>query len=258
MGSQFQAGSQSAQSGKVSGMSAAVARGKSSGKFAVPKVSKKGSYGQAKFAASMGSRASGSDGALGARTGGEAAFSGETTGTGQVGVPTGGAGVLGAGVSDGSNLKGNDPTIYPDQAVVPAVTTPTTAEDPWKKTEDEAMKYILISGGLVLATTVLSKFKSPVSYYAAMVTCGLAIAAAVKVLLLGMEMITKYNQQMNGFIYIAAAVMLAIAAWNALCGAAKTTTAAGNNPLGASSLKGAAINLKELFGAATMASSAGK
>ncbi|PKM98801.1 MAG: hypothetical protein CVU79_00715 [Elusimicrobia bacterium HGW-Elusimicrobia-3] len=246
-----------ANTGRSSGMTAqAAARVKNSPKYAVPNTNRKGAYGQAKFARNMGSKAAFSADAAGARTGATEAFSGETGNSGDVATPGTGAGLGGAGIADGASLKGNDPSLSANESSVPEPSKPEDV-DPWQATEDRAMKFLMISAGLVLLTKILSNFKSPIAYYAAMVTCALAIAAALVVIFAGIEMMTKYDQKMMGGIYVLTGVMLIIAAWNALCGAAKATTAAGNTPWGASSLSGAGINLGGMFGGSGGAAAAG-
>lgn len=237
-----------ANTGKSSGMTAqAAARVKNSPKYSVPNTNRKGAYGQAKFAKNMGSKAAFSADAAGARTGATEAFSGETGNSGDVATPGAGAGLGGAGVADGAALKGNDPSISSNESSVPKPSDPEDV-DPWQKTEDRAMKYLMISAGFVLITKILSNFKNPIAFKIAVFTCLAAVAAAVVVIAAGIEMMTKYDQKMMGGIYILTGVMLIIAAWNALCGAAKATTDAGNSPWFSSSISGSGINLGGLFG----------
>lgn len=213
--------------GKASGMGGSVAsRVNGSPKYAVPSFNKKGSYGQAKYAGKMGAKAAYSADGSGARTSAENAFSGETSGSGDVAVPGTGAGLGGAGVTNGSALKGNDPSLNSNNSTPPKVPD-TKIDNPWQATEDRAIKFMLISAGLVFVTMILSKFKTVWTYYAAMVTAALAIAAAIVTIIAGVEMMTKYGQKMMGGIYVAAGAMLIIAAWNALCAAAGNTTATG-------------------------------
>jgi len=239
-----------ANTGKSSGMTAsAAARVKNSPKYSVPNTNRKGAYGQAKFAKNLGSKAAFSADAAGARTGATEAFSGETGNSGDVATPGAGAGLGGAGVADGAALKGNDPSLNTNESSVPEPSKPEDV-DPWQETEDRAVKFMLISAGLVLLTKILSNW--PWGYYPAMATAAGAIGAALVVVLAGIKMMTEYGQTMMGGIYILAGVMLMIAAWNALCGAASTAMegvaegAAG--PMGASSLSGAGINIGGLFG----------
>jgi hypothetical protein len=239
-----------ANTGKSSGMTAsAAARVKNSPKYSVPNTNRKGAYGQAKFAKNMGSKAAFSADAAGARSGATEAFSGETGNSGDVATPGAGAGLGGAGVADGAALKGNDPSLNTNESSVPKPSDPEDV-DPWQETEDRAVKFMLISAGLVLLTKILSNW--PWGYYPAMATAAGAIGAALVVVLAGIKMMTEYGQTMMGGIYILAGVMLMIAAWNALCGAASTAMegvaegAAG--PMGASSLSGAGINISGLFG----------
>jgi len=249
-----------ANTGKSSGMTAsAAARVKNSPKYSVPNTNRKGAYGQAKFAKNLGSKAAFSADAAGARTGATEAFSGETGNSGDVATPGAGAGLGGAGVADGAALKGNDPSINSNESTVPKPSDPEDV-DPWQETEDRAVKFMLISAGLVLLTKILSNW--PWGYYPAMVTCAGAIGAALVVILAGIKMMTEYGQTMMGGVYILAGVMLMIAAWNALCGAASTAaegaTAANPAPWGAAKLSGAGINISGLFGGAGAAAGAVK
>lgn len=249
-----------ANTGRSSGMTAqAAARVKNSPKYSVPNTNRKGAYGQAKFAKNMGSKAAFSADAAGARTGATEAFSGETGNSGDVATPGAGAGLGGAGIADGAALKGNDPSLNTNESSVPEPGKPEDV-DPWQATEDRAMKFLMISAGLVLLTKILSNW--PWGYYPAMVTCAGAIGAALVVIFAGIEMMTKYDQKMMGGIYILSGVMLMIAAWNALCGAASTATEGlaegATGPAGASWLSGSSINISGLFGGAGAAAGAGK
>ncbi len=109
-----------ANAGRTSGMLAsAAARMKSSPKYAVPNLNAKGAYGQAKYAGHMGVGAAYSADAAGSRTTAQEAFSGETGGSGDVGTPGTGAGLGGAGVSNGPSLKGNDPSLNANNSTPP-------------------------------------------------------------------------------------------------------------------------------------------
>lgn len=234
------------QKGKTSGLAGSMAASVKGGKYSLP-PSKKGAHGQAKFAKKMGAKAVHSTDA-GARTTATEAFSGETVGSGDVGAPDGGAGLGGAGLSGGNKLKASDPNMDGSSFTPPKVPEPEDVS-PWNDLRDEAMKYILISMGLIVVTKIFAKIAKavPFMYYVAFATAVAAIAAALKVIWVGYKL---YKGDPNGdppwtgqlglaIPMIAAGVMLAIAAWNALCdmagqtdvaAKAATTTAAGTTP----------------------------
>ena len=227
-----------ANGGKISGMSASAARVKNSPKFAVPNKNKKGAYGQAKFAGKMGSKAAYSADSAGSRTGATEAFSGETTGSGDVVAPDTGAGLGGAGVSNGANLKGNDPSLNSNESTPPKVPTPEDV-DPWQKEEDAAMNGMMYAGGLIIVAKLLSAaakniaFLAPAAaalFYAAMAAAAAAIVFALKVVLAGFKMYSKFGQKMMGGIYIAAGLLLIYQAYQALMSAVDgaATANAGN------------------------------
>lgn len=215
--------------GKTSAMTASAARMKNSPKFAVPNVNKKGAFGQAKFANKMGAKAMYSADSAGSRTNASEAFSGETGGSGDVASPETGAGLGagGAGVSDGAKLKGSDPSLNSNQSTPPAVPDPEDV-DPWQEYEDMAMNSMLWALGLIIVTKILGKIAKsvPFLYYAALATGAAAIFFALKVVYAGFKMFSEFGQKMMGGIYILTGVMLAIQAWNAICGldGGETTT----------------------------------
>ena len=99
-----------ASTGSYSKMNKSLtARVVTSPKYTVPNVNKKGAFGQAKYASNVGKAAVFNASDAGARTTAEQAFSGETAGSGDIATPIGGAGVGGAGLTQGKNLKANDP-----------------------------------------------------------------------------------------------------------------------------------------------------
>ncbi|MDD5208750.1 MAG: hypothetical protein PHV36_05140 [Elusimicrobiales bacterium] len=208
-----------ANGGKTSAMTASAARVKSSPKYAIPNVNKKGAYGQAKFAGKMGNKAAFSADASGSRTEATNAFSGETTGAGDVGAPASGAGLGGAGVSNGAGLKGNDPSLNSNESTPPKVPTPEDV-DPWQKEEDAAMNGMMWAAGLILVTKLLGKLAKtvPFVYYIAVATALAAIGFALKVVMAGFKMYSEFGQKMMGGIYIVTGLMLAYQAWEALCG----------------------------------------
>lgn len=221
-----------ANAGKTSGMTAsAAARVKSSPKYAVPMAKSKGAYGQAKFAGKMGAKAAYSASDAGARSGATEAFTGETSG-GDVASPNTGAGLGGAGMSNGAGLKGNDPSLNSTDVTPPKPPKPTDV-DPWQEYEDMAMNSMLYAVGLILLTKILgriAKSAGPLAvavYYAAVAAAAAAIFFALRVAYAGFMMYSKYDQKMMGGIYILTGVMLAIQAWNALCGLGETTDSSG-------------------------------
>lgn len=211
-----------ANGGKTSAMTASSARVKSSPKYAIPNINKKGAYGQAKFAGKMGAKAAYSADAAGSRTDATNAFSGETTGAGDVATPGSGAGLGGAGVSNGQGLKGSDPSLNSNQSTPPKVPTPEDV-DPWQKEEDAAMNGMMWAAGLILVTKLLGKLAKtvPFVYYIAVATALAAIGFAIKVVLAGFKMYSEYGQKMMGGIYIVAGLLLIYQAWEALCGLEK-------------------------------------
>lgn len=242
-----------ANSGKTSGMTASAARVKSSPKFAVPNLNKKGAYGQAKFAGKLGSKAAYSADAAGSRTDATNAFSGETSGAGDVGAPGSGAGLGGAGISDGQGLKGSDPSLNSNESTPPKVPKPEDV-DPWQKYEDMAMNNMLYALGLIIVTKILGKIAKswPPMYYAALATGIAAIFFALKVVYAGFMMYSEFGQKMMGGIYMLTGIMLAIQAWNAITGlddsvttaeGGVTTTVNGTSPSWMNGLNGMGIDL---------------
>jgi len=210
-----------ANGGKTSGMTASAARVKSSPKYAVPNLNKKGAYGQAKFAGKMGAKAAYSADSSGARTGATEAFSGETTGAGDVGAPGSGAGLGGAGVSNGQGLKGSDPSLNSNESTPPKVPEPEDV-DPWQKYEDMAMNNMMYALGMIILTKIISKIADawPPLFYVAMATAAAAIFFSLKVVYAGYKMYSEFGQKMMGGVYMIAGIMLAVKAIQALGAAA--------------------------------------
>ena len=204
--------------GKISGMSASAARVKSSPRYTVPNTNKKGAYGQARYAGKMGSKAAYSADKAGSRTDATTAFSGETTGSGDAGAIGSGAGLGGAGVSSGAELKGNDPSLNSNESTAPDAPDPEDV-DPWQKYEDMAMYALLAGGALLIITKVLAKY--PTMRMWAMVTGYATIAAALVVIYAGFMMFNKYEQKMMGGVYIAAGLLLIWKAYEAMSGLEK-------------------------------------
>lgn len=229
IGSQFQSvyrAPAQANAGKTSGMSASAGRVNSSPRYAVPLGKGKGAYSQAKYAGKMGAKAAYSADGAGARTAATNAFSGETSGSGDVGAAGTGAGLGGAGVTNGSALKGNDPSLSGNNSTPPPVKD-IKKENPWQETEDGIMKAMMWAGGLILLTKALSWIASKLPgpwalgfYIAAMAAAVAAIVFAVKVIIGGFKMYSTYGQKMMGGVYIIAGIMLILKALQALCEAA--------------------------------------
>ncbi len=251
IGNQFQSvyrAPAQANGGKTSAMSASAGRVNSSPKYALSMGKGKGAYGQAKFAGKMGAKAAYSADGSSARTEATNAFSGETTGSGDVGAAGTGAGLGGAGVSNGSALKGNDPSLSGNESTPPPV--PNGKKDsPWQETEDGIMKSMMWAAGMILLTKLLSglaekaveiPWLSAALYIAAMAAAAVAIFFAIKVIMGGFEMYSKYGQKMMGGIYILAGVVLIMNAIKALCEAAGGAGAAGTTPTSINGVAGTA------------------
>jgi hypothetical protein len=228
-----------ANTGRSSGMTAsAAARVKNSPKYSVPNTNRKGAYGQAKFARSIGSKAAFSADAAGARTGATEAFAGETGNSGDVATPGTGAGLGGAGIADGAALKGNDPSLNTNESTVPEPSAPEDV-DPWQEYEDMATNSMMYAGGLILLTMVLSKIAKALAntawgvaaamyvFYAACAAAAAAIFYALKVVYAGYKMYSQYDQKMMGGIYIATGLLLAYQAYSALMSAWSDASTAG-------------------------------
>ena len=233
-----------ASGGKTSGMTASAARVKSSPKYAVPNLNKKGAYGQAKFAGKMGAKAAYSADAAGSRTDATNAFSGETTGAGDVGSPGSGAGLGGAGVSNGQGLKGSDPSLNSNESTPPKVPTPEDV-DPWQAEEDAAMNGMMWALGAIIVAKIFSRIAKECAampwlavalYAVAALAAMFAIYKAITVIMAGFTMFSKYGQKMMGGIYILTGVMLILKAIEALgeacsgAGSAGSTAATAGTP----------------------------
>ncbi len=213
------------QQGKSTAMKrslAAVVRG--SAKATVPS-SKKGSYGQAKFASKIGARAIYSADSAGAKTAASQAFSGETAGTGDVVNAGGGVGLGGAGIT-GDQLKNSDPNMSNSQYTPPAVSDAAN-DSPWKYVTDAAMLG-MIAGALLLAMAQMllkqakakEKEGTPESQQQAQALKGFAIGVAAAamaagglVVACGVAMMFSHDQRWTGFAYaLAGAAIIAKAA----------------------------------------------
>ncbi|MDD2804796.1 MAG: hypothetical protein PHV33_04520 [Elusimicrobiales bacterium] len=224
-----------ANAGKTSAMTASAARVKSSPKYAIPNVNKKGAYGQAKFAGKMGAKAAYSADGAGARTSATEAFTGETSG-GDSGSPAAGAGLGGAGVSNGAGLKGNDPSLSSNEYTPPKVPKPEDV-DPWQAEEDKAMNGMMWALGAILLAKLFTKIGNMCGPWGKVIFSALAAAAAIfaiikaiTVIMAGFTMMNKFDQKMMGGIYILTGVMLMLEAIKALGQACSDAGSAGAKP----------------------------
>ena len=201
--------------GRVAGMSAMAARAKSSPKYAVPNFNKKGAHAQAKFAGTLGAKAAYSASDAGARTSASEAFVGETTGEGDIAAGGEGAGMGGAGIAGGAQLKGNDPSLNKNSSNgVPEVTKSENVSD-WAKLE-KGIFWTLIGGAVaLLAGMGLAKLAKTASsaaavglYLAAEIAAAIAFAAGLAIIIMGIIMMTKYKQTWAGIMYIASGAYL--------------------------------------------------
>lgn len=232
-----------ANTGKSSGMLASngakISRG---AKAAVPNFNKKGAFGQAKFASGMSKKAANSYGAQSSMLATEAMQGESSGGSGDVGGAGTGAGLGGAGVSNGQNLKASDPSLNSNESSVPEPSQPEDV-DPWQKYEDMAMYSLLAGGVMLMITNVLVKkanlalAATPFSLPAymslrmwAMITGYAAIAAGLVAIFAGMMMFSKYGQKMMGGIYMAAGAMLIWKAYEAISGLGEPQYTDGGNP----------------------------
>lgn len=200
-------------SGKTSNMNRQLsARLVASPKYHVPNVNKKGAFGQAKFAGNVGKAAAYHVSDAGARTTAEQAFSGETGGSGDIATPIGGTGLGGAGLSQGNKLKANDPALNMSEYTPPP--TPNKSTDtPWKKLTDYALYSMLAAAAFIgiaslfaqkaktAAASVLTAPSAPAWFAAAKAFAMLAIAAALVVIGVAIQLAGKYGQKMMGIMY---------------------------------------------------------
>ncbi len=203
--------------GKTSNMNKGLtARLVASPKYHVPNINKKGAFGQAKFAGSVGRTAAYQPSEAGARTTAEQAFSGQTAGSGDIAVPIGGTGLGGAGLSAGSKLKANDPSLNVDEYTPP--TPQKKIDTPWKKLVDRALYAMLAAVAFIYLAKLFAKFgkTNPIWFKVAYVFSALAIAAASIVIATGYQLSSKYGQKMMGLLYIGVGTILVIQAIMAL------------------------------------------
>ena len=194
--------------GNAQAMASAKKASISRGRTASARGARRSARSQAMFANAMGSKAAYSSSAAGARTSAESAFTGETTGSGDVaeGVLEG-AGLGGAGLSMANELKSNDPSSSNSIKNVPKVSNPTDVS-PWKNIE-QAIAYLMIAGAALFALgSIFAKLAKHASdKWKAIwlgLTKGFAIALAAvgaAIIGLGVTMMIKYKQYLTGGIY---------------------------------------------------------
>ncbi len=149
-------------------------------------------------------------------------------GDGDVATPIGGTGLGGAGLSSGSKLKANDPSLNIEEYTPP---TPEKKTDtPWKKLTDYALYAMLASAGFIaIASMLANKAKAlaanPVTaasalamFNAAKMFCYLAMAAAGVVIAIAVMLATKHGQKMMGLMYGMVGGALIFQAYKALQG----------------------------------------
>ena len=194
--------------GNAQAMASAKKASISRGRNASARGARRSARSQAMFANAMGSKAAYSSSAAGARTSAESAFTGETTGSGDVaeGVLEG-AGLGGAGLSMANELKSNDPNSNNSIKNVPPVNNATN-ENPWKKVE-EAIAYLMIAGAALFALgSIFAKLAKNASQKWKALWLGLTKAFAVAlslvglaIMALGLTMMIEYKQYLTGGIY---------------------------------------------------------
>lgn len=219
--------------GKAGAMKGALASNiKNSPKYTVPNIKRSGSFGQAKYAGKVGQKAAFSASDAGIRSAAEAAFTGETAGSGDVATPTGGTGIGGAGLSDSAKLKASDPNINSNEYTPP---TPKEGEkdNPWQKTEDMVLYAMMAAAALILITKLLAnQAKKAIGtpafagwMLAAKIAAYLALAAAAFVIYLAACFMSgscaltgeKFDpQKYTGVMYMIAGAGLAYYAYQAL------------------------------------------
>lgn len=222
-----------AAGGRAGSMKGALASNiKNSPKYTVPNIKRSGSFGQAKYAGKVGQKAAFSASDAGSRSAAEAAFTGETSGSGDVATPTGGTGIGGAGLSDSAKLKASDPNINSNEYQPP---TPKEGEkdNPWQKTEDMVLYAMMTAAALILITKLLAnQAKKAIGtpafagwMLAAKIAAYLALAAAAFVIYLAACFMSgscaltgeKFDpQKYTGVMYMIAGAGLAYYAYQAL------------------------------------------
>jgi len=240
-----------ANSGKTSSMGSAADRVNSSPKYAIRSFNKKGAFGQAKFSRSASAKAGTLFGG-GARAGATDAFTGGTTG-GETGTPAAGAGLNGAGISNGPSLKANDPNLDSSNSSVPSCSGGTPEDvTPWKKWTDMALYGIIAAAAFILLAKMCAvKFPLMAKAFA-----GMAMIAAGVVLLAAIMLMTKYGQKWTGVMYGLVGAALMYLAYQAMMAAGApdpgaAATAAGTGSSAATNIGGALMGGAGAMGGGT-------
>jgi len=238
-----------APTGQASSMNGSVAsKINKAGKRSLSGFNKKGAYGQAKYAGKLGKKAAYSKSKEGAKTTAAEAFQGETGGEGDLGTPDMGVGIGGAGVSDGSGLKGSDPSLNDSSYTPPEPKGEADTGDPNKKWTDMALYGILAAALFIGITNILVKkaklaadaataagvtpaaaalwAKAAALYGWARITGFIALAAAAVVTYAGVMLMGKEGQKWMGIMYTIGGAYLMYTAYDAMAGAGKDKAAA--------------------------------
>lgn len=204
--------------GSATAMASAKKASISKGRSVSARGRRSSAHSQAMFANAMGSKAAYSSSAAGARTSAQAAFTGETTGTGDVaeGVLEG-AGLGGAGLSMGDGLKANNPGNVNNVKNIPQPSNPSN-ESPWKDLEKAllitlAAATVLLITGSILASAAAKAGNSIAKaslYVATMAVSGAVIAAGLAIIAMGAVLAFKkeYKQTGMGITYMIAGAFL--------------------------------------------------
>lgn len=204
--------------GSATAMASAKKASISKGRSVSARGRRSTAHSQAMFANAMGSKAAYSSSAAGARTSAQAAFTGETTGTGDVaeGVLEG-AGLGGAGLSMGDGLKANNPGNVNNVKNIPQPSGASNAS-PWKDLEKAllitlaAATVLLITGSILAsqaAKAVHPAQKAPLLMATAIIA-GIVCAAAVAICVMAGFLIGKHKQTGMGITYIIAGAFLGL------------------------------------------------
>lgn len=204
--------------GSATAMASAKKASISKGRSVSARGRRSSAHSQAMFANAMGSKAAYSSSAAGARTSAQAAFTGETTGTGDVaeGVLEG-AGLGGAGLSMGDGLKANNPGNVNNVKNIPQPSGASNAS-PWKDLEKAllitlaAATVLLITGSILAsqaAKAVHPAQKAPLLMATAIIA-GIVCAAAIAICVMAGILIGKHKQTGMGITYLIAGAFLGL------------------------------------------------
>lgn len=205
-------------SGSTTAMASAKKASVSKGRSVSARGRRSSAHSQAMFANAMGSKAAYSSSAAGARTSAQAAFTGETTGEGDVaeGVLEG-AGLGGAGMSMGNALKANDPNSTNSIKNVPQPSAASN-ESPWKDLEKAllitlAAATVLLIAGSILASQAAKAVhpaqKAPLLIATAIIA-GIVCAAAIAICVMAGVLINEHKQTGMGITYMIAGAFLGL------------------------------------------------